>query len=45
MTDSVFTMIGRFLKHMGKAAGTPSGDPRGHVRAYPYPTPLQREHM
>lgn len=34
MTSSLLRSIGRFLADAAEAAGTPSGDTRGHVRVY-----------
>ena len=35
MQSRVFRSIGRFFEGTGDVVGTPSGDARGHVRAYP----------
>ena len=43
MTNSFISKIGRLLKHIEDAVGTPSGDARERERRYH--TPIQREHM
>ena len=35
MQNRVLRSIGRFFAGTGDVVGTPSGDARGHVRAYP----------
>jgi len=35
MQNRFFRSIGRFFEGTGDVIGTPSGDARGHVRAYP----------